>query len=296
MEDFFTLIPGINITNSEEKKSILTADILSMIGQIEFQHLMKSTNFITCVFDKENVRDGVVEPFLLAILLWVSGLFESAWILSDHCFECDAAYLFHYKGDELVQCTNNFLAQRTTLADCSTQETAFDLKKLVEWEKLDHRIQSYIHNKESGPFRFVMENGFSRSARALQYIKSARTAPNVGFKIAQYISAFEALFSTTTSELSHKLSERVAFFLSSEGFDKKDVFEKMKQAYEIRSRFVHGDNLSQNKIQNITNVSVTCDNYLRKIMQLLFGEKNLVELFDVSPKKLDEYFDKLIFG
>lgn len=107
--------------------------------------------------------------------------------------------------------------------------------------------------------RFFMEKGYCRSGRALQFIDNARVSTNTGFKVAHYISAFESLFSTNFAELSHKLSERVAFFLGSHGHSKKEVFQNIKVAYGIRSKLVHGDNLSKSKIQKCPEESQVCD-------------------------------------
>ena len=161
---------------------------------------------------------------------------------------------------------------------------------------MEMTIGTYLHKNDSSQLRFLMEKGGCRSGRAFQYIDLARTSPNIGFKIAHYISAFEALFSTSSAELSHKLSERVAFFLGNYGYNKREVYKNIKEAYDVRSKLVHGDSLSSNKIEKITEISSICDSYLRHIMQLFFGELSLVNIFDVAQGELDDYFNSLILG
>jgi hypothetical protein len=126
-------------------------------------------------------------------------------------------------------------------------------------------------------------------------VESARVAPNVGFKVAHYMSAFEALFSTSPAELSYRLSERVAFLLGNYGHSRAEVFRQVKLAYEVRSKLVHGDGLAQSKIETISELSRCCDAYLREIMQLLFGEEDLKAQIDVAPNAIDRFFEQIIF-
>ncbi len=77
-DDHFTLLPGINISNSmEKKKEILDNQLIFMLGGIEFDHLLNSPNIIFCEFEKGDLPGADLEPFLLAILLWIKELFRS---------------------------------------------------------------------------------------------------------------------------------------------------------------------------------------------------------------------------
>lgn len=297
IEDHFTLLPSINISNVDSKKHELIDDrIAKMIGQVELTHLHNSPNFVFCEIEKSDFQELDSEKILLLLLLWIKNMFKSAWVLFDHSMDCDAAYLFHYNERDRLKCTSNFLAQRSTRSDSTMKEIYLDINDLQKWERIHNEINSYFQTKESGDFRFFMEKGYCRSRRALEFVDSARLAPNIGFKIAHYISAFEALFSTNPSELSHKLSERVAFFLGTYGYSKREVFQNMKAAYDVRSKLVHGATLSDTKIKDMLKISSCCDTYLRKIMNLLFGETNLKEKIDVSPNALDDFFDEMMFG
>ena len=80
------------------------------------------------------------------------------------------------------------------------------------------------------------------------------------------------------------------------GYSKREVFQNMKAAYDVRSKLVHGATLSDTKIKDMLKISGYCDTYLRKIMNLLFGETNLKKKIDVSPNALDEFFDEMMFG
>ena len=293
----FTLLPGVDISNSPSKKrELISEQITEMIGKIELGYLMREPNIVFAEFTRDHLGDLEPEQFLFAWLVWAKNLLKSAWVLQDHNMDCESAFIFHFSDGVLLRSSSNFLASHSTRADCTTKELSFGREELVRWERLNYKINTYLYSQESHDFRFFMEKGYCRSGRALQFVESARIAPNAGFKIAHYISAFESLFSTSPSELSHKLSERVAFFLGMHGYSKRTVFQNMKTAYDIRSKLVHGASVSTQKVETLPDVSVICDSYLREIMQLLFGDTNLLDRIDVAPTSLDNFFDSIILG
>lgn len=89
-------------------------------------------------------------------------------------------------------------------------------------------------------------------------------------KLLDYMIAFEALFTKTgknTSEISHKLSVRIARLLKSDYIDRETIMQRMKKFYGKRSGVVHGDEheLDREVVNNI-------EEYLRKSI-FLFGER-----------------------
>jgi hypothetical protein len=189
---------------------------------------------------------------------------------------------------------NNFLAQRPFLANGTTIPTTFSLEDLAYWRELEEKLGNYHVQTNSTDLRLFLEKGYARSGRALQFLDSARSSPNLAFRISHSCSALEALFSTDSMELSHKLSERIAFFLGALGYAKIEVFRNMKAAYGIRSKLTHGDTLHKKTVDGLPEVSAICDQYLRAIIQSLFGEQWLVRHIDVAPELIDRSFESLL--
>jgi len=106
----------------------------------------------------------------------------------------------------------------------------------------------------------------------------------------------ESLLSSDPAELSHKLSERVALLLGKQLTDRKHIYATMKAAYSIRSKTVHGDKLSPNDVKRVTELSTTCDNFLRQTLIKIWSSQKLVELFLGKKEALDEHFMSLTFG
>lgn len=296
LEEPFELIPGIKITNNSKiKKKLLTPALFGIIGRIEFDHLNRQQEIVFCEFDDIDLHGHSTARFLLILLLWVKNLFRTAWIIKDNCLECDAAYLLKDRSHKDREYSNNFLAQRTLLANGEAREVFFTVDELVQWRDLNNKVEEYLHKSNSTDMAFFMEKEFQRSGRALQFIQNATTSRNLAFRIAHCCSALEALFSTDSAELSHKLSERVAFFLGTCGYNKAIVFKDIKSCYGIRSKLTHGDSISKKLIEDLPEFSAKLDHYLRIIFQALFDERWLVEHFDAPPAKIDHIFNAIIF-
>lgn len=202
--------------------------------QIEYRFPCGSTNLVFGEYAASDPSRKQLGPdsFLWLILSWVQGLLKNAWLLKDHAIQCESAYLVVFQERGLKDWSTNRIAGQPKFSDGQAEGTVeFSMKEEERWTELNHRVEGYLHEKDSMGFQFMMDKGFSRFGRALQFINSARHSPNITIKISQYCSALETLFTTDSAELSHKLSERVAFFLAQAGFNRVDVFKTVKAAY-----------------------------------------------------------------
>ncbi|MFC5271590.1 hypothetical protein [Adhaeribacter terreus] len=173
-------------------------------------------------------------------------------------------------------------------------EVDFTKEEIDNFIGFHDKIESYLYGKSSGSVYFMLNKNFSRIGRALLFVKQAREARNLAYKISNYCSAFETLFSTDSAELSHKLSERVAFFMANE-FNKIETFKTIKKAYSVRSKLTHGDCLEQKQIDLLGELSTSIDNILRSIFNKILTNESLKETFDSPKNKIDSYFEALIF-
>lgn len=96
---------------------------------------------------------------------------------------------------------------------------------------------------QSQPFRFALE-----AAIDWRFAKDARSA------VARLWSGIEALFGIT-SELVYRLSLLSACLLTERGEKRKTKFEEVKKLYGLRSKVVHGEQLTDEKIASALNDS-----------------------------------------
>jgi hypothetical protein len=78
----------------------------------------------------------------------------------------------------------------------------------------------------------------------LYHIQSARHSKDLGVKLVDYCTAAESLFLSSSGELMHQLSERIASFDEKAGVSRIETYRRFKRAYNFRSRVVHGAAIS----------------------------------------------------
>lgn len=116
-------------------------------------------------------------------------------------------------------------------------------------------------------------------------------------RIISFVIALESLFNTSDKEVSLTLKQRGAWFLGGTASEREEISNKLKEVYDLRSKFIHGQATppkllkdEEKQQQIITNA----EDLTRKAIQKIF-DYNLVSYFD-KPKNIDREFNKLILG
>ncbi len=86
-------------------------------------------------------------------------------------------------------------------------------------------------------------------------------------------------------------------FLRRMQLNRINVFHTIKRAYAIRSKVVHGGKGSSKLSEQLKEVSVSCDNILRRILVRILEESSLQKYFQqaTSDKEVEEYFVSLVW-
>ncbi|MDR6373037.1 hypothetical protein J2795_004225 [Chryseobacterium bernardetii] len=296
--DFYEIIPGVNISNNQIiKKKFLSDRNKIMIGMIESQFIESCEVFL--FFDYENDAEIFAGETNLQslehILLWVDDILKNLWLVKDNNVLCDTAFLIHDQITPLAEAASLRLQYQLTDSKGFIGKAVFNKEEIIEFSRKHDIIENHFYSKKSGSLSFILEKNFSRINRALIFVKQAREARNLAYKISNYCSAMETLFSTDNAELSHKLSERIAFFYKKE-LNPLETFKTIKKAYAIRSKLTHGDTLDTNTIDLLPELSKKIDNILRRSINRIFEEKELFEIFESPKNIIDSYFETLIFS
>lgn len=113
-------------------------------------------------------------------------------------------------------------------------------------------------------------------------------------RLTSAIMALEALFLKNEGELSDKLSRRVGIILGAEGENEIDVYRKVKQAYQVRSRYVHASKNDEDKqaTHDISELAEIILDYTRRsiiVMLQLSGEMDKSDVVgDIRKASLNE--------
>lgn len=305
------LADGLFLCNSALILKPHLAKLKSYAGEGDYGHLTApGAVFISAT---EHVHMDPVEPSAAGIylnkFLWRANLFLSdLWLIRDNAVYPDCAYVLVYGGDRLIRIAKNYLGNHYSLAGGGygdptlfrMEELEDHLRRVGSPPEKDHPM---IKSIGSGGMHELIPNlpEHNRIDRCRSAISSARGMTFLPQKIAQYITALETLFSTSSSELTYRLSERVAFFLGETPAERRTLFERIRDAYTVRSSTVHGDTLGKKfrTVDALAALSSFCDDVLRQSLLLILSNKRLHGIFASNGKdneQIEPFFSGLILG
>ncbi|CEG30042.1 HEPN domain-containing protein [Peribacillus simplex] len=250
-----------------EFADITTLDEMDQKGWLyNFAFLREAQGFVTDLWGvKDNgiyVRDG----FLLA--------YEDN-VENGHTYKSSLSAIFTHSSGKI----SDFEFSRDEIALAINSFDPFSLDEIDE----DGQYPKYPVNDH-----FFKNSGYDRIHKAQYFTLDARGNTALPMKIVLYCTALECLFSTSKSEITHKISERVAVLLGTSTEERKELSKFIKKAYGYRSTIIHGSNLSGSE-DRLVEVSTRLDNILR---QLILGNH---EVFSKTNEDIDDYFLDLLF-
>lgn len=134
-----------------------------------------------------------------------------------------------------------------------------------------------------------------RKDRFYYWVQDARKQDDLLTRISLYITALEALLSTSNSELAHQLSERVAFFLPNlNGVERNHYYRRMKRAYAFRSKGLHGDVIKSNEIPELNDLSEFLDEVCRRLQREIQENEEFLKLLE-NDEELNRNFNERLF-
>jgi hypothetical protein len=127
---------------------------------------------------------------------------------------------------------------------------------------------------------------------ALRATWAALTSYAVDERYLWFWIALEALFGPEDSnELSHKLAERIAFFIAESPEGAREIFHKAKKCYGVRSKIVHGRWKSSPEIDQLMEDT---EAIVRTSFRHIIEKPGLLSIF--TSKQRDEYLTNLVFA
>jgi hypothetical protein len=140
---------------------------------------------------------------------------------------------------------------------------------------------------------FATKENSNRISRALSLVDRARTSKNFTEKIAFYCSGLEAMFSTSTAELTHQIAERVALISHNAKTERFETFRFVKKCYSLRSKFIHGDTI-KGSVSELSDLSSRLDSVCRKAIKTAFEDSEFWKAMS-DQESLEVYFYSKIF-
>lgn len=277
---------------------LLTQLFIRTIGTLEYNYLINSQAVIYSIRDIPDINsseEGI--KYLNYNLALTQQFLMCLWLVKDNSVNCDIGFLeYPYKGAR-PQISNNSRSAYFSNSSLKFEEVSFDREEIKKARDIySNQISKRPPDTQVSGMDFLVLKDSTRMQRVWYFTQGARASPDLGIKISNYMTCFESLFSTDPSELSHKLSERVACFLGLTPAEKHEIYNDIKVAYKIRSKTVHGDRISKPSVAEIASISSRCDDLLRKAINKIWADQNLFNLFSGSHEKIEDYMLKILFG
>jgi hypothetical protein len=162
--------------------------------------------------------------------------------------------------------------------------------KNISLSKNNEKPQDMIIKREIIPYDFKKQ---TRIERAFNFLLLARRTSQLPLKISFYICIYETLFyGSTNGEISHQIAERVALYSSNTRVFRKSIYKQIKEAYNIRSTYFHGNSFKGFK-KDLGEISYYLDNLTRTILYRIFSKDS--EIFLQSDELLEKSFIDMLF-
>jgi len=301
------LIEALRVTNDIAlRQKLLTPALMEAVGGLEAQALLTDDALLYAQWSAELPAGPEVPLQLLSQLLHWAGTFVNAlWLVKDNAVTFELGFLEVSAPGRLPAWHSNFLAQSVQKADGTKPRVVFTRAELRKAREIFRDIllpMAHAGDEEvHGPLKFsdalVTANpAVPRLKRAMYFLSSARMNRDLGMKTAMYCSLLESLFSTDSNEITHKISHRIAMFLSGDVPARCSMYNQIKKAYNIRSKVVHGDSISTEAAKSIGDISTGLDEICRTVLTRICCDPALTTQFSATKKDLDDYFLKTSFG
>jgi hypothetical protein len=255
------------LTNDRRVVGILLEPVRTFIGSVEYDYLTNNCpalayrrEYITEI-DYQNIRDNL-EDSLVKELQNINSLIQNLWVIKDNAACFDRGWLCVESGISQY-CHNNVIGNRisTSKGDFNPIEFSFEELRYARLPKKSSSYPLYASGHAT-----ALGHKTLRYHRFTYFISSARQTIDIGLKISQYITALEALVSSSSTEVTHQVSERVACLLEPPGNDRIDDYKRIKQAYGFRSKVVHGSTLKETQFDQLRDTSDYLDKACRTLM------------------------------
>lgn len=289
------LASGI-ISNDKDKLNRILKNNLSLntLGLHSIDEIFEAPSYFLVEGDLgDNVSQGEVNQFgtnlCFCLLRQIQKFIADIWTVCDNSIYVRDGFLYTYKDypsdgytfKASVSAVNSFATGDIRNIIIPT-DTLIALGKGMEVFEFNSDSDNFQDFKKPTQIQHYKNSGLNKKDLAECYVAMAHATGVVPQKLLMYSAALEALVATSTTELSHRVAERVAILLGETAEERCAIYSDIKNGYDTRSKIAHGDMIKKDE-NDIRELSQKIDEYLRKLLKL-------DEPFNLSNSNIDKYF------
>ena len=296
------LVSGMISNKASVLKDVLnykSALSLHTLGRHSIDEFENTTFYVLDGEFEEGITLKDVDTFgtslTFAFLRQIQSLTNEFWTLRDNSIYVRDGFLFVYdKEFEDGVTYKASLSAINTKATTDIEDVTFtkeeieDLSKDMKLISVEAVRTGEANYRDVTQFQYFKSAKIGRKMMAWVYVYHARFINALTIKVLMYITAMEALVSTSTAELSHQVAERVAILLSEDVNDRLNIYNEIKKGYGVRSKAAHGEPLKGTE-QDVKDLLVRLDDYMRRLMK--FDTP-----YDLEQGDINDFFIKKLMG
>lgn len=288
-------------------KQLLTQLLSQGAGGLEFDRFVSSPVVVWAKAERAQISGHNEALALLTSYLYlIQSFLNVLWTVKDHAVNFELGFIQVTPTESGPYISSNLIGDAKSLSSGGIKQTRFTREEVrVARQRFSHGMTLVCPPEQflsTNPFlerehalAIASQKGSQRIERFFFFVGSARSQSDLGLKIAIYCTALESLFCTDPNELTHKVAERVACFLGKATGERVSIYQQIKKAYNIRSKVIHGDTLSEQAKSEIVTLSINLDEVLRVIARRLF-ESDLIRAVLESKNDIEPYLLSLVFS
>lgn len=293
------IFPGARISNGSHVLSeILETRLMSGTLGIHSKDEFDNSVYVYIDGEFENIHtqdemDEIGTKYTFFFLRQIQKFLHYLWEIKDNNVYVRDGFLLAYNKHFEDGCT-----YKASLSEIFSYSTAEEKESVFTDSEILNAIHNFVpssieqYDKDGGKLpnsnHLFKAHGSNRMDRAVYFSTGARRMVILPMKIMLYCNALECLFTIGTSEVNHKIAERVAILLGTSKESRRNLFKLIKNAYNYRSTLVHGQHLKGTD-DYLVDISKGLDDVLRK---LIIGQH---EVFSKGDTEIEDFFLDLLF-
>ena len=233
--------------------------------------------------------NGAIQLLITGIMLFSTGL----WSVRDHFFESND-FFTHVQGldqpSPMVQ--SKPVGISCYSATGGKMYSEFTVDEVIRAIAFCNAVLNFAGYDKLESHYFLQKSylEYDRIDKMWHFVLSARLQYLPPYRLVHYATCLECLLCRENHRIAHTIAERLAL-LNGQSFESRhSIYDSSKHAYDMRSRFVHGESLRSQPLVEFTDACTHFDGQLRSAVRI-DSKGNFVNrfLFDESLGDSDFY-------
>lgn len=307
LDDDLTIVaPKSNIIKKEfENHPFIYQAGLVALNSIKMNHCM----FWEIIPEREKEKYGSNYIFLAHHLTaHLNKITSALWFVKDNSCYCPKSMLVINGGQNLIHDYRNIFMSNSLGKYTHETFTNYEIMLALKTQFL---LEKYM--PEADPFEVAKKEvdlntltnvgtlstakySYNRITRAYHMLNVARSQSLLVLKISFYVATLECFFGMGEGEILDKIKLRVALVLRLNKQERVENAKLLANAYKVRSRYLHGDELINKHLQPdaLPLISKQIDQLLRMVFLKVVND--YPDKFLLDTEHMNLWYDGLIFS